>query len=163
MLKTSYFGAIALLIAAPVSADITIEDAYARAASPKAKAGAAFMILNNTGTEEDRLLSASSDIAARVELHTHKDMGDGVMKMMEVEEGFVIPGGGSHPLQRGGDHVMFMGLKQALNQGDSVTVTLTFEAAGEVVVEVPVDLERKAGGMKKHGDMAGQSGHSHGH
>ena len=163
MLKTSYFGAIALLIAAPVSADITIEDAYARAASPKAKAGAAFMILNNTGTEDDRLLSASSDIAARVELHTHKDMGDGVMKMMEVEEGFVIPGGGSHALRRGADHVMFMGLKQALNQGDSVTVTLTFEAAGEVVVEVPVDLERKAGGMKKHGDMAGHSGHSLGH
>lgn len=142
----------ATLLAAPVlAADISIEDAYARASN--AKAGAAFMMIHNTGATDDRLISAASDAAVRVELHTHKDMGDGVMKMMEVEEGFAIPGGGMHALARGGDHIMFMGLTEPFEQGEMVTVTLTFEQAGEMVVEIPVDLERQPGqGAMKHGN-----------
>ena len=106
-------------------------------------AGAAFMMIENTGAEDDRLVAAKSDIAVRVELHTHKDMGEGVMRMMKVEEGFPVPAGGAHMLQRGGDHVMFMGLKGPMEQGKTVTVTLTFEKAGDMVVEIPVDLERQ--------------------
>jgi len=121
---------------------IVVEDAYARAAGVNAKAGAAFMEISNHTPEDDRLLSATSDVAARVELHTHKDMGGGVMQMSHVEEGFVIPAGETHMLERGGDHVMFMGLNRSLNDGDVVTVTLTFEKAGEMVVEIPVDLNR---------------------
>jgi len=77
-------------------------------------------------------------------------MGDGVMKMMHVEEGFAVAAGETHMLQRGGDHVMLMGLNQELKQGDTITLTLSFEKAGDMVVEVPVDLARKpaAGGMK---------------
>jgi copper(I)-binding protein len=101
----------------------------------------------NMSGEADRLVSASSDIAKRVELHTHIDAGNGVMQMRHDEDGFEIPAGGTHMLQRGGDHVMFMGLNQSLEQGDTVTVTLTFEKAGDMVVEIPVDLER----MPKHG------------
>jgi len=157
--KTLLSGAFALALSGVAMADtITISDPYARASSPKAKAGAAFMMISNSGETADRLLSASSDIAHRVELHTHKDMGDGVMKMMEVEAGFVIPAGGAHMLQRGGDHVMFMGLKQPMLQGETVSVTLTFEKAGEVVLEIPVDLERKP----KHGMGHGHGGHAHG-
>lgn len=138
----------ATLLAAPVlAADISIEEAYARASNPKA--GAAFMMIRNNGDTDDRLISVASDAAARVELHTHKDMGDGVMKMMHVEEGFAIPGGGMHALARGGDHIMFMGLTEPFEQGEMVTVTLTFEQAGEMVVEIPVDLERQTG----HGAM----------
>lgn len=153
-LKTILAGAVALAISTPAVADIVIKDPYARASGPNAKAGAAFMMIENTGPEDDRLIAASSDIAVRVELHTHKDMGEGIMRMMEVEEGFVVPAGGMHMLQRGGDHVMFMGLKGSMDQGTTVTVSLTFEKAGEMVVEIPVDLERKP----KHG-----MGHSMGH
>lgn len=124
------------------AADITVEDAYARSASPMAKSGAAFMILHNAGATDDRLVSAASDAAMRVELHTHKATGDGVMQMMQVEDGFVVPAGGTHALARGGDHVMLMGLAQPMRQGDTITVTLTFETAGEITVEIPVDLER---------------------
>ncbi|WP_425041171.1 copper chaperone PCu(A)C [Primorskyibacter sp. S187A] len=145
----------ATLLALPAFAEgIMIKDAYARASGPNAKAGAAFMQIMNHSDSEDRLIGASADVAKRVELHTHKDMGDGVMKMMEVEEGFAVPAGGMHALARGGDHVMFMGLNQSFIQGETISVTLTFEQAGDVVVEIPIDNERKGG----HGSMD-HSGH----
>ncbi|WP_121630738.1 copper chaperone PCu(A)C [Tropicibacter alexandrii] len=150
MKKTFVFAsAVALFAAMPAMADIVVKDAYARAANTMA--GAAFMVIENTGPEDDQLIDARSDVAKRVELHTHKDMGDGIMKMMHVEEGFAIPAGGEHALMRGGDHVMFMGLNGPMEQGDMVTVTLVFEKAGEIAVEIPVDLERKQGhGMAGH-------------
>lgn len=144
-LKSILAGVCALALSTPALADIVIRDAYARSSGPTAMAGAAFMVIENTGAEDDRLVSAASDKAARVELHTHKDMGEGVMRMMQVEEGFAIPAGGMHELMRGGDHVMFMGLTSPMLQGETVTVTLTFEKAGEMVVEIPVDLARMPG------------------
>ncbi|MDD9729819.1 copper chaperone PCu(A)C [Mameliella sp. AT18] len=150
-LKTLFAGACALALATPAFAEIVVKDPYARSSGPLAKAGAAFMMIENTGAEDDRLIAAKSDIAVRVELHTHKDMGEGVMRMMEVEEGFPVPAGGAHMLQRGGDHVMFMGLKGPMEQGQTVTVTLTFEKAGDMVVEIPVDLERQPKQGMGHG------------
>ena len=134
-----------LLILTPVTAiaEITIEDAYARASRPNAPTGAAFMTITNTGNTADRLLAAQSDIAKRVELHTHIEDGDGIMRMIKVEDGFEIPAGESYSLKRGGAHVMFMGLTESLEHGDAFTVTLTFEEAGDMTVEIPVDLERK--------------------
>lgn len=151
MFKTSFAALAALsLYAAPVLAgDIDIIDAYARSSSPNAKAGAAFMEIRNTGATADRLVAVSSDIAARVELHTHSENADGVMQMRKVEGGFEIPAKGSHLLKRGGDHVMFMGLTGPMEQGKTINVTLTFEESGDMVVEVPVDLERKP----MHGEM----------
>ncbi|MDF1716713.1 MAG: copper chaperone PCu(A)C [Antarcticimicrobium sp.] len=155
--KTTLFAAAAALsLAMPAFAgDIMVKDAYARTSTAMSKSGAAFMMLVNQGTEDDRLVSASSDVAKRVELHTHKEDANGVMQMLEVEEGFPVPAGGMHALARGGDHVMFMGLNRSLAQGDIVTVTLTFEKAGAMTVEIPVDLERKPmGGMQmQHGQM----------
>ncbi|NIZ61369.1 copper-binding protein [Sedimentitalea sp. CY04] len=143
-------AAASLTLAGAALADmsaIMVHDSYAR--SSNKMAGAAFMAVMNSAAEDDRLIAVSSDIAKRTELHTHMETGDGVMKMMHVEEGFVIPAGETHMLKRGGDHVMFMGLNQELKQGDMISLTLTFEKAGDVVVEVPVDLERKPaeGGM----------------
>jgi copper(I)-binding protein len=135
---------------------IVVEDAYARASTPTAKSGAAFMVLMNTSDLDDRLVAAKSDVAARVELHTHREIADGVMKMMEVEEGFAIPAGGTHMLARGGDHVMFMGLNEPFADGDTVAVTLVFEHAGEVAVEIPVDLNRKPEHGGGHGAGHGQ-------
>lgn len=156
-LKTLFAGACALALATPAFAEIVITDPYARSSGPLAKAGAAFMMIENTGAEDDRLIAAKSDIAVRVELHTHKDMGEGVMRMMEVEEGFPVPAGGAHMLQRGGDHVMFMGLKGPMEQGETVAVTLTFEKAGDMVVEIPVDLDRQPRHGMGHGAGMGAS------
>jgi copper(I)-binding protein len=87
-------------------------------------------------------------------LHTHKANADGMMQMLHVPEGFVIPAGAEHALARGGDHVMFMGLNTKPAEGDLVPLTLVFEKAGEMQIMVPVDMNRKDGGM---GQMTGHS------
>jgi copper(I)-binding protein len=152
--KTLLAAAAAAVIALPAFAAEVIEvrDPYARSAS--AMAGAAFMVLANTGAEDDRLIAAATDAAQRVELHTHIEDGDGVMRMVEVEDGIEVPAGGETMLQRGGLHVMMMGLTRPLNQGDQIELTLTFEKAGDVTLTLPVDNER----MDGHG-----MGHGHGH
>jgi copper(I)-binding protein len=157
-LKPLAFAAALSLAAIPTFAmdsTITVMDPYARVSSPVAKSGAAFMEIMNKGAEADRLVSATSPAAARVELHTHIDVGNGVMEMREVEAGFEIPPGGSYMLARGGDHVMFMGLTDSWSQGDAVPVTLVFEKAGEITLEIPVDLERQP-------DHGGHGHHGHG-
>ena len=128
---------------------ISIVDAYIRANSPNAPAGAAFMQITNGG-EADRLIAATSDIARRVELHTHKLDANGVASMVEVEGGIEIPANGMAMLKRGGDHVMFMGLNQSLPQGGMVPVILLFEKAGEIEVEIEIDHTRKAGDHSGH-------------
>lgn len=145
-----------LLIAAPLmttatmaAADIVIDDPYARAASPIAKSGAAFFVIENTGPEDDRLVAAAAPIAKRVELHTHTAGDNGVMRMHEVEGGIPVSAGGEARLERGGLHVMFMGLTQPMEDGGSFPLTLTFEKAGDMTIEVPVDLMRQP----NHGDM----------
>ncbi|MEM8582390.1 MAG: copper chaperone PCu(A)C [Pseudomonadota bacterium] len=158
--KSLILGSAAALLTLPAFAgEITVSDAYARASSAVAKTGAAFMVIENTGSEADRLIEARSDIAARVELHTHLSDGDGVMRMIEVKDGFAVPAGGKHMLARGGDHVMFMGLTTPLKDGDSVAVTLVFERAGEVEVEIPVDLKRMPEGHGSHDGHQGHAGH----
>lgn len=154
--STLFAGLSALVLATPALADgITVTDAYARASSAMAQTGAAFMILTNETAADDRLVAASSPAAERVELHTHLQDANGVMRMVEVEDGFALPAGESHALQRGGDHLMFLGLTRAFDHGDTVEVTLVFEEAGEMVVMIPVDLERRP----MHGQMGtGQPG-----
>lgn len=142
-LKSTTLGlTAAIALAMPAWADgISIEDPYARAAGASAMAGAAFMTIHNDSETDDRLVAASADVSARVELHTHIADGD-VMRMVEVEEGFAIPAGGMHSLKRGGDHVMFMGINTPFEQGETISVTLTFEQAGDITIDIPIDNER---------------------
>jgi copper(I)-binding protein len=142
ILKSS-LAALALALAQPAFAadTITVKDAYARFL-PGAKAGAAFMVIENSAPEDDHLINVVSDAAERVELHTHKAGEGGMMQMIHVPEGFAIPANGQHALARGGDHVMLMGPTQAFTTGDTLTLTLTFQNAGDVVIEVPVDNVR---------------------
>ncbi len=155
-LKSMFVAAAAVVsFALPAFAEgIMVDDPYARVSTKMSKSGAAFMTIRNHTGEDDRLIGAASDVAQKVELHTHIADGEGVMKMVHVEEGFAIPAGESHALARGGDHVMFLGLNHGLAHGDMVDVTLTFEKAGDVQVQIPVDLERKP-------DHAAE-GHGHG-
>jgi copper(I)-binding protein len=151
--KSLIAGALALGLAAPAFAEIEIADAYARSASPMAKSGAAFIVIRNTDDTADRLIGAASDAAAKTELHTHISGDNGVMRMVHVEEGFELPAGGMIEMKRGAEHVMLMGLTDPMEEGETVTITLTFEKAGDMVVEVPVDLERQDHGGMNHGSM----------
>ncbi|MDJ1006833.1 MAG: copper chaperone PCu(A)C [Paracoccaceae bacterium] len=164
-MKTLAFAAALAAFALPATAGdmstdktmpaIAIEDAYARASGPTARAGAAFMAITNASDTDDRLIAVASDVSERTELHTHLEDANGVMRMIEVEDGFAIPAGGTHMLKRGGDHLMFMGLRQPFEHGEAITVTLTFENAGDMTLEIPIDLERMDhGGHGSHGAMS---------
>jgi len=149
--STALTALAALTLAAPALAqEIHVLDPYARSASPMAKTGAAFMLIENIGDADDRLIGVSSPAAKKVELHTHREDG-GVMKMIHVEEGFAIPAGETVFLQRGGNHVMLMGLTEPFEQGKTIPLTLTFEKSGEIGIEVPVDLARKPDHGQGHG------------
>jgi len=136
--------ASAVLFALPAFAgsEISIRDAYARSSGMNAMSGAAFMTILNAGDEDDQLIAARTEAAKLAELHTHIEGEGGLMQMRRVEGGFTIPAEGEHALARGGDHVMLMGLAEPMADGAVITLTLVFEKAGEVTVEVPVDLER---------------------
>jgi len=138
-----------LLAGSALAGDIKIMDPYARSGP---QSGAVFMQIMNTGSLDDRLVSATSAVAKVTGLHTHIEDDDGVMKMREVEGGFEIPAGDTHILARGGDHVMLMGLSQKMAHGSSIELTLSFEKSGDITITVPVDLERKAK-MHGHGTM----------
>lgn len=127
---------------ATVAAEIEIRDAYVRTASPVAKSGAAFMVIENNGTNDDRLIAASTDGAAISELHTSRQTDTGMMQMLPVTEGFAIAAGTTRALARGGDHIMLMGLTSTLKDGDMVHFTLQFEKAGLVEVDLPLDMAR---------------------
>ena len=155
-------AALGLALAAlPAAAHdgVHINQPYARLS---AQSGAVFMVIVNHAAGDDRLVAAAApDVAQAVELHTHKEDANGVMQMMAVPEGFVIPGHGEHALARGGDHVMLMGLKQKLKDGDSFTMTLTFENAGEITVDVPVDNNRDSADAMPGMDMQGHDHSAH--
>ena len=154
--KSILLGAALSLSALPAFADIVIEDAYARSSSPAARVGAAFMVIHNTGDEADRLIDAATDAAAKVELHTHI-MNNGIAKMVHVPEGFPVDAHSDLLLQRGGYHVMMMGLTAPFVQGEMVTLTLTFEKAGEMTIMVPIDSERMEGMAGENMNMEGMN------
>jgi len=142
-------------LAVPAFAEgIMVNDPYARASAMMSNSGAAFMMIMNHTGQDDHLIDAKSPVSEKVELHTHKEDEQGVMRMIHVEEGFELPKDGMIEMARGGKHVMFLGIKEPFEQGDMIPLTLVFEKAGEVAIEVPVDLERKPmHGQMNHGEM----------
>jgi copper(I)-binding protein len=121
--------------------ELAITRPYARATVPGQPAGAAYMTIENTGKNADKLIAASSPAAKSVQIHTMSMQGD-VMKMREVSDIELKPSTRTELKPGDGYHLMLMGLKQPLKAGDKVPVTLTFEKAGKV--EVPVRVEDKA-------------------
>ena len=144
MIKKTLMAVTAIFFAVPVFAGgIEIHDAYARSSGKMAKAGAVFMMIHNHTGAEDRLLEARSDAAKIVQLHTHSKGDGGIMKMRHVHGGLAIPAHGMRGLERGGDHFMLMGLVAPWEHGGAIKLTLVFENAGEIMIDVPIDLERK--------------------
>lgn len=136
--------------------DIVIETPWTRATPGGARVAGGYMRLTNTGTEPDRLIGGSSEMAGRFEVHSMV-MDGTVARMAPVEGGLEIPPGESVELAPGGYHVMFMDLERPLTQGETVTGTLVFERAGtiEITWEVAAMGVRSPDG---HGH-----GHGHGH
>jgi len=115
---------------------LAVHEPWARPTSPVATVGAAYMTITNHGTGPDRLLGASSPVAAEVQLHGTTD-DNGVMRMRPVENLEIAPHG-SAALGPGGMHFMLMELAAPLVAGSRFPLTLKFERAGEVTVDVVV-------------------------
>jgi len=124
------------LIASPALAQITIADAWSRATAPGAKIAAGYLTIKNAAKTPDKLVSASSPAADKVQTHVTVKDGD-VFRMREVK-GYDIPAGGSFELKPGGAHLMLVNIKAPLKEGDKVPLTLRFERAGELKTELHV-------------------------
>jgi uncharacterized protein YcnI/copper(I)-binding protein len=137
-----------------VLGDITIAAPFTRATLPNAPVAGGFLTLTNAGSEDDRLVSVTGPFAAEGQIHEMAMQGD-VMKMRHLPDGLVIPAGETVNLEPGGLHLMFMGLNTALVEGESVAVTLTFEKAGTVTIDMPVAAPAAAAAAGGHGAHAG--------
>lgn len=111
---------------------------FTRATLPGAKVGGGFMTILNTGETDDLLVSAVSPAAKDVQIHEMKMEGE-VMQMRELADGLVIPAGSTVTLQPGGLHIMFMGITAPFVKGTTVPLTLTFEKAGSVDLQLAVE------------------------
>ena len=150
-----------LLLVGAAQAEISVSNPFSRASAPQAKAGAAFLTVTiDAGT--DKLVGASSPVAEKAELHAHL-MEGGIAKMRPVEGGITVNAGTPTELKPGGLHIMLMGLKAPLKQGDSFPLTLKFEKAGEVSVTVPVQGPGAMAPMQghDHGGQGDHAGHQH--
>ena len=136
--------------------DIHIFDAYARPTVSHQPTAGAYVGMENTGDAADRLVSASSPAAKRVEIHT-MSMDNHVMKMKEVGAIDLKPGEEIAMKPGDGFHLMLIGLKQRLKSGDTFPITLVFEKSGKIDVTFTVDNKLGKGGD----DAAPHSGHGH--
>ncbi|WP_027550653.1 copper chaperone PCu(A)C [Bradyrhizobium sp. Cp5.3] len=147
------------LIAAPARADdvkagdLVISQAWSRATPSGAKVAGGYLTIENKGTAPDRLVSVSTEIAGKADVH-EMAMDNGVMKMRALDKGLAIDPGKTMKLAPGGFHLMLQELKGPLKQGDKVPVTLEFEKAGKVAISLDV----QGVGAQAPGD-AGHSGH----
>jgi copper(I)-binding protein len=133
--------AVAISTLGPITAlagpnSIAVEHAWARATPKSASTGAAFVTLVNNGTSDDRLLGVTSPAAERTQLFS-ESIDNGVMKMTQLLSLDLHPG---TPVvfKPGGIHMMLMGLKQPLSEGQTFPLTLTFEKAGVIEATVAV-------------------------
>ena len=117
---------------------IQIDHPWSREMPPSAPNAAAFFVLHNHGAA-DRLVTVSSPQAQKAEIHEHVHH-NGMMKMQQVQ-GVELPAGGEVQFAPMGYHVMLFGVRQQLKDGERFPLTLRFEKAGEVQVEVAVQKE----------------------
>ena len=154
-------GAAALLALAPSPASaheyeagsLHIEHPWARATPPRAGVAGAYMVIENHGKDADRLLGGSTEAARAVQIHS-MTMDGGVMKMRQLTDGLELPAGKTVTLDPGGLHLMLVDPVKPLKEGDRVPLTLTFEKAGSVQVDLAVE------GIGAKGPQ--EAGHDHG-
>lgn len=140
-MKRFAVAAVALLLATGYASaedktvgSLTLSDSWARAA--KTQTSAAYVVIHNKGTTQDRLIGASSPAAERVELHTTEMQGDiARMKKLDAVE---VPPAQKAEFKPGGLHIMLIGVKRPLEEGQSIKITLQFEKAGNVELDVAV-------------------------
>jgi hypothetical protein len=135
----------------PALAQTTVKDPWVRGTVAQQKATGAFMQITATGG--GTLVSASSPVAAVVEIH-EMTMDGNTMKMRALPKGLELPAGKAVELKPGGYHVMLMDLKAPLKAGESVDISLVVEGKDgkkeTIALKAPVKELGAAGGMGMH-------------
>jgi copper(I)-binding protein len=130
-------SAISFARAAEATAgDLAISSAWARATPPGAETGAVYLTIENHGEADDRIVSAASPVARSVEPHQAIEE-DGMVKMRPLTDP-LVPAGGKLEMQPGGTHMMLVGLSAPLRAGERIPLTLVFEAAGAVTLDLQI-------------------------
>ncbi|WP_342726695.1 copper chaperone PCu(A)C [Bradyrhizobium sp. B097] len=145
MLKVASITLVAVALLALVSSApslvehgrVAVSQAWSRATPKGAKVAGGYLTVENRGTRADRLLSAESPAAGKVEIHS-MTMQDGIMTMRPLDDGLAIPPDATVTLAPGGDHIMFVGLTTPFEEGHRIPVSLNFERAGKVEVTFEV-------------------------
>lgn len=131
--------------------DLVVSEPWSQELPPNAPTVAAYFVIHNTGESPDRLLSVETPVAEKAELHEHVMQGD-LMKMQQVPS-VAVPAKGDLTFAPMAYHVMLLGLKDRslLADGKQFPLTLTFEKAGKVEVDVSVQkAPPMAGHAHKH-------------
>lgn len=148
----------ALLLSTTAQAQVTVADPWVRATVPQQRATGMFAQV--TSVQGGKLVAASSSVADVVEIH-EMAMDNNVMRMRPIT-GLDLPAGRSVELKPGGFHVMLMGLKQQVKEGETVPVVLVFEGKDgkreNIEVKAPVRALAAQGGHQ-----GGQQGGAHKH
>ncbi|MCA3456338.1 MAG: copper chaperone PCu(A)C [Rhodobacter sp.] len=134
----------ALILSAPAAmacetvtiGDLTIEHAWSKATIGAGRPGVFYVGITNAGSADDALIGIATPAAGMPMLH-ETVVQDGIASMPHAMS-IPVPAGQSVQLSPGGYHGMLMGLTTALKEGDSFPVTLIFEKAGEVTMNVDV-------------------------
>nr|WP_224745960.1 copper chaperone PCu(A)C [Neiella litorisoli] len=124
------------MITSASACELTIENAYVRSVIPGVPNTAAFLSIANDCQQPVSLVSGQTDVADRVELHTHVH-DDGMMKMRQVDA-IVVPASGSVQLKPGGYHLMMMGVDPSINQATSIPILLTFSNGKQLSFDAPL-------------------------
>ena len=114
-----------------------IHHPWSRATVPGATVAAAYLLVRNRGTLPERLLGASTPVAARIEMHDNVKEGD-VYRMREFKS-LELPSARTVEFLPSGRHFMLVGLKRPLKEGERIPMVLRFERAGKVKVEIEVE------------------------
>ncbi|MFQ5629185.1 MAG: copper chaperone PCu(A)C [bacterium] len=117
----------------PKQLEISVEDVWSRPA-PSGSNGVVYLVILNKGGAPDRLLSVRTDLARTAEIHETR-MQDDVMRMQPVEGALEVPPDSQVEFKPGATHIMLIGLKRALQAGETLQLILKFEKSGERVIE----------------------------
>ncbi|HSI40996.1 MAG TPA: copper chaperone PCu(A)C [Xanthobacteraceae bacterium] len=160
--RAAHIAAVLALFAAPAAAHefkvgpLDIAHPWARMTPAGAQVGGGYLTVTNHGTAPDRLTGATAEVAERVEIH-EMAVKDGIMTMRMLTDGVEVPPGATVALAPGGLHMMLLGLKRPLVQGQRFKGTLSFAQAGTVAVEFAIE---GMAGPKEAAAPAGHEGHT---
>ncbi len=126
--------------------DLILHDPWIKATTGNKPVTGGYVMIDNQGNSDDRLIGVATDFAGKSEIHEMKMVND-VMKMRPLADGLVLPAGEHTMLKPGGYHLMFMKLKEPITVDQSYDVTLIFEKAGTVEISL---MAKNPNGMQSH-------------